>query len=821
MHSYAEQLRAAGVACFPCWARYNSDKGRYDKGPAVPRGESWQAAAHRPYDDPALNWSSGIIGVPIPAGVVVFDLDTYKGVTREAVEQWLGVPLNWGQAALQRTIGGGEHYAFKCDWPVKQGDSIGVPGFDTRAAGKGFICSGEGYAPLGAAGLFALSQPACLPELPDAARPQLEHVAPAPTQRTDVPTDSTPDEIVQALRHIDPGCSRAEWVRIGMALRHQFEDDLATGLTLFDQWSSGEFWEDGAPENYVSEHIEHQWGSFKAEGGTTIATLFYRAIQGGWRPPATFDTSLAFGSGGSADGDTFDRLVERIRREGCDIKATGSIVDEIKAAGCDPLQVALLAAELKTELAQSGLKDRKVAAHIDQLLKTQPAHAPQAPGMYGKSDPENAELFLGRFYPNGTLVRCDGEFYGYTGKIWERRTADTVKHQVAVDMCAQRMQENKISACFRMVSNVSPVLDGKLNDVPTSLVFFDNGMLDLTTGQLHPHDKQFFTTNLLPYAWNPSASCHQWLHFLNDVFNGDQERVALIQEWFGYMLVRDYSYQKIMVLLGGPRCGKGTIGRVLAALVGDDNFSGGHLSAFANDAFLASLRSKTVVFIGDAAKRIPSAKVNEVTERLKSISGNDEVSFDRKFLSTLSEALPTRITLAANNVPRLFDDSGALASRLLLITFDKSYLGNEDLTLGDRLLTEVSGIAAWAMQGWARLQQQGRFTEPQASREEIDYIKETYSPLVQFLQSECELNYDGKITSADLYNTYRAWCLAEGEDLMRRKTFISAFKDATRGKGVRYGTQRDGDNVFKGFSGVRVRGEIPTTAGAFKPQVVK
>jgi len=180
MHSYAEQLRASGVPCFPCWTRYDSNKNRYDKGPAVPRGVSWQDVAHAPHNHPTLNWSSGVVGVPIPAGIVVFDLDTYKGVTRAAVEQWLGTPLNWGQAALQRTISGGEHYAFRCAWPVKQGDSLGVPGFDTRVEGKGFICSGEGYAPLGAAGLFALAHAACLPELPDAARHQLEHTPPAP-----------------------------------------------------------------------------------------------------------------------------------------------------------------------------------------------------------------------------------------------------------------------------------------------------------------------------------------------------------------------------------------------------------------------------------------------------------------------------------------------------------------------------------------------------------------------------------------------------------------------------------------------------------------
>ena len=117
-----DQLRAAGVPCFPCWTRYDEQKNRWNKGPAIPRGVSWQDAANWPADQ--LDWSSGVIGVPIPAGVVVLDLDTYKGVTREQVEAFLGVALPWDAALIQRTIGGGEHYAFRCAWPVRQGDSL-------------------------------------------------------------------------------------------------------------------------------------------------------------------------------------------------------------------------------------------------------------------------------------------------------------------------------------------------------------------------------------------------------------------------------------------------------------------------------------------------------------------------------------------------------------------------------------------------------------------------------------------------------------------------------------------------------------------------
>lgn len=373
MPPIAEQLRAAGIPTFPCWTRYNADRGRFDKGPAVPRGESWRDAAAWPYTDPRLDWSSGVFGVPIPDGVVVLDLDTYKGVTRAAVDAFLGAPLDWERALVQRTISGGEHYAFRCDWPVRQGDSIGLPGFDTRAAGRGFICSGVGYTPT-AFGLFALAYPAQLPALPDAARAVLERAeTPPPPPLPEGHADA--GEIVEALRFIDPGCPRSEWVRVGLALRHQFHDDEPTGLDLFHRWSSGEYWPAGAPDNYVPEHIDGQWGSFKPEGATTIASLFYRAIQAGWRPPATFDTAAAFG----VDAAPFERLVTRVREQGGDVLQTAAIVDEIRTAGCNALQVALLAAELKTALRDAGIRDAQVGKLVDSLLAVR-ALPPQLTG---------------------------------------------------------------------------------------------------------------------------------------------------------------------------------------------------------------------------------------------------------------------------------------------------------------------------------------------------------------------------------------------------------------------------------------------------------
>lgn len=820
----AMQLRLEGVKTFPCWVK--RDGGRWRKGPTTPKGVSWQDVATWPYDTPGLDWSSGVFGVPIPAGVLVIDVDTYKGATLASIEAALGVPLPWAEAHVQTTISGGHHFAFAVDWDVVQGDSLlNTAGFDTRCAGRGFICSGTGYTPV-QFGLMSFAHPQVLPRFPDECRALLERVerAPKPTGEYQEGAGADTDKVVAALRHIDPGCSRREWFRTGMAIKDYYQHDEVAGEAIFDHWSRGDFWHGGCPDNYVPEDVPAQYATFKVgAGGVTASTLFYKAMQHGWQPPATFDAARAFGPGAAA-ADVFAELVNRVRVEACDIAAVPALLESIRQAGCNALQVALLASEVKQELSAAGTKDKAVTAHIDALLSTQPTHtdAPLAPGVYGKNDSDNALTFLNRYYPNGTLLRSDSEHYAFTGKVWRRLPRDEISHLVSADMAAQRQNSSRMEACARVVKQIVPLRESILECAPPHLIAFSNGTLDLTTGLLGSHDPAHYLVHLLPFDWAPGAACPAWQTFLNDVFDGDRQCVELLQEWFGYLLTKDYRHQKMLILLGPPRCGKGTIGRVLHALVGDANFSGGELSSFAKDSYLDGLRTKSAVFIGDAEKKVSPMIINQVIGRIKAVSGNDAVSFHRMYVGPISCTLPARIMIGANSLPNLFDDSGALGSRMMLLPFCNSYLDREDLGLGARLIHEIEGIAAWALEGLRRLNANGRFTRPDVSLNEIALIQEAYSPVSRFVTDCCVVAQGARVSSVDVYNAYRAWSLAEGEDILRQKSFVSSLRDSLRGARVSYGTQRPvGVPPFRGFSGLGIGQAVASgAASAFQPRIV-
>lgn len=827
----AADLKAAGLGVFPCWVRHNAEKNKWEKHPLTVDKEPWAATAARPLDDPAVRWPGvTVVGVPVPQGVFVLDLDTYNtGTTREAVEAAFGCSLPWDAALIQRTIGGGEHYAFRLpSWPVRQGTGFGGLSVDTRTHGRGFICSGDGYTAVGF-GVLRLAFPESLPEIPDGTRPFLEapdlsNLTPAPPPPETVHDDETA-QLAEALAFVDPDCHHDEWIRYGMALRHHFNADPDAGFALFDQWSAGVLGDRDCPASYIPEEVRYQYWALKPIRGdgrdVTISTIFYAAIAGGWVPPARFDTALAFGSG-AVPVDVFNRLAERITESGSDSREIPAILEEIRASGCNALQAGLLRSELKAAMRSAKILDRDLSAMIDQQLPVDLVAGPSG-GLYGKNHMENATQFLAMHHPEGTLLRSDENWYAFEGKCWRELCEADMDHVLTKTMAPSLPQRSTVSGTLATVASLVHRPDVDMHASPAGLVLFNNGVLDLATGELMAHDKKYLTTKIVPYDLDPMATAPRWLQFLDEVFEGDAERVALLQEWLGYMLSPTYQYQKIMFFLGAARAGKSIIGEVLHALVGDENYTGASLESLAADDFLDSLRHKTVAFSGDTQKGVSPHRVHAVIERLKKISGNDAMDFGRKYKSRMTTRLPTRITLSANQVPRLFDDSSALSGRLLVLTFDVSYLGREDPYLRDAVLQEIPGIALWALEGLARLNSCRRFTIPAASVEEMESIADQYSPLREFTRGACDFTPDGHVTSEDLYGAYRAWAVTEGEDrILGRRTFVSSFKDTTRGQGVKYGAHRvNKTDVVRGFRGIRLKTGTPTTAAAFQPKVVE
>jgi putative DNA primase/helicase len=209
---------------------------------------------------------------------------------------------------------------------------------------------------------------------------------------------------------------------------------------------------------------------------------------------------------------------------------------------------------------------------------------------------------------------------------------------------------------------------------------------------------------------------------------------------------------------------KGTIGRVLTRLVGTHNYAAPTLASLGERFGLAPLIGRTLAIISDG-RLSGRADQQAIVERLLSITGEDGQTIDRKYNpQPWTGTLPTRFVVLTNELPKLADASGALASRFVLLMLTRSFYGHEDPDLTAKLLTELPGVFNWAIAGWRRLTQFGRFKMPPSSAQALEQLEDLASPVGAFVRDRCEI---GAAYGADVdvvFGAWEAWCSDQHRD---------------------------------------------------------
>jgi putative DNA primase/helicase len=298
-----------------------------------------------------------------------------------------------------------------------------------------------------------------------------------------------------------------------------------------------------------------------------------------------------------------------------------------------------------------------------------------------------------------------------------------------------------------------------------------NGLLDLASRTPHNHTPALFNFVHVPFAYDPKASYPRaWLDFLASIWRGDEDSIALLQEYFGYVLSGRLDMQKMLQIIGPTRSGKGTIARILTALMGGRRSVPGLTLAAMNTNFgLSPLIGKPFAIIPDA--RLGTASTHTVVERLLSITGEDTLTIDRKYREPWTGKLPARFLLLSNELPRFRDSSGAIANRLLILQMTESFLGREKLTLDETLRAELPGILLWALEGLDRLTSIGRFTVPTSSTDAARLMMDLASPVSAFVR-DCCLVRPTEVTSNDaLFAAWRTWAEENGHHAGSNSTF--------------------------------------------------
>lgn len=405
-------------------------------------------------------------------------------------------------------------------------------------------------------------------------------------------------------------------------------------------------------------------------------------------------------------------------------------------------------------------------------------------------------------FPNTPLLRYfQGQFWRYYEGAYRVVHKDLLYSQI--DAVAQEESDREATANQKEADSVTDHVVNNVIDKLRALRFVDAEKMPVWLGdeenridhalcctdglfvlgdsieeaRVIPHTPEWFNSVRLPYegnfetfdaddvpfAYDPEGrpaeclrECPKWETFLEEIFEGDQERIALAQELFGYSLVADTSYQKFFLLFGRGSNGKSVFINVLTSLVGEENCSNIPLEILFDRFQAARTNGKLLNLVSETES---NSRKKLSTGQLKAFVAGDRIYSDRKGIDGVEFRPTARIVVASNKLPSVEDDSHGFWRRAIVIPFNVTISKEkQNRHLIDDLLEELPGVFHWALLGLYRLREQDGFTHSKACEDALEQYRNQVDPASAYLQERfVAADESEKVTCDAVRDGYREY----------------------------------------------------------------
>jgi len=347
------------------------------------------------------------------------------------------------------------------------------------------------------------------------------------------------------------------------------------------------------------------------------------------------------------------------------------------------------------------------------------------------------------------------QLYVYQDGIYKDNGEKKAK-QEAQKRLGQYRRNHYINETLEMIKIENYTPPNKFNN-PNGSIVVENGLLDLETRELKPHSPKHIHITKIPWEYNPEADCPEIKQFISEVVHDCD--IKLIQEMFGYCLLRDYPYAKAFMLRGEGANGKSTLLELLEKFLGEDNVATPSLQELLNNKFAKiDLHGKLANIHADL-----SAEKLDKTGTFKMLTGGDTIRGEKKYQGAINFKNHAKLIYSSNQLPRTTDRTNAFFRRWITIDFPNTFTSKDSKTKTDLpncLINEesMSGLLNWALDGLDRIKEQNGFSMTDARKK----IKEEWimnSDSVRgFINKAITTEQEAIIKKKDLYKVYQAFC---------------------------------------------------------------
>lgn len=471
-----------------------------------------------------------------------------------------------------------------------------------------------------------------------------------------------------------------------------------------------------------------------------------------------------------------------------------------------------------------------------------------------QTDDANAEL-LARRHGDKLLWRPD-EWYFYNGCVWEldsflerqrlvtemareiqaaaiqvadneardamrgrgRRLESSAGFKATIEMARNRLQLRERHPNGRLVKR-------ELDDRP-ELLAVDNGVVDLTTGELHDFNPSFLLTKMTPTAYVPDTHSELLDDYLR-TFVPEPSHQEVLFRVLGSCLLGENRWRTFIILYGGTTTGKSQLAGMLQKVLGEYALATNHsiLRGKQDEGPQQELIEALPARLAIMEEASSAWELH--ADQVKKVTGGDVIAGRGMYAKSVTRRAPAfNPIIVTNQMPTIKGADEAVKRRLVVLPF-KHRPAVEDASkrrafLQDRATREA--VLSELVAGCLRAQQGG--TSPVADELPVEFQMERDLAFAQFDEVGSivdELTYLGVLnnvpnhnitmcaTFTGFYEAYRWYLRRHGgghrQEYLQPRAFNKRLRDLNRFSTV----QADGTRVV---DWVISHPEINMTAGS-------
>lgn len=373
---------------------------------------------------------------------------------------------------------------------------------------------------------------------------------------------------------------------------------------------------------------------------------------------------------------------------------------------------------------------------------------------------ENINYIFVRSHAKSGILR-----YFYLNGYYKQLSDEEIKGIIKSFIPLELQKTRDINEVFGLLYTDQKFIAIEKLNTNENIINFENGILDLKTGEMLPHDPSYLSTIKIPCNYVDNAPIPQNRYFdrFIDKFTNESEEIkSLILQFIGVTIsnIKGYRMKQALFMVGDGNTGKSVCKNFVTNLIGSENCSSADLKSLQKQFGKIALLNKRMVGSNDMS----FMTISEL-ETFKMATGGDPINAEFKGENAIDFVFNGILWFCGNELPKFGGDRGDWVYDRIVIIESKNVITEEDQDkqLDKHLLEEKEYIVSLAINELKKVIQNGyKYNIPN----ECEILKENYKDIndsFRLFMKECVIdrpvnNFKDNVTTGKFYELYKAWC---------------------------------------------------------------